>query len=156
MFKGKKGHNMNMHILIGIVVLFGLWYLNQTYQWVEIPSEPQSLAILISIGAFYSLMPDSDQPGSIINKYITLALVGIIIWAFYVGQNQYGIMAAVILGLLRIIEHRTIIHSVLGAIVISAPLFYLGTIYFIVGFIAYLSHIISDGEMSLGWEKDWW
>ena len=67
---------------------------------------------------------------------------------------QYGIISAVILGLLRIIEHRTIIHSVLGAILISAPLYYFGPMYFIVGLVAYMSHIISDGEFSFGWEKD--
>lgn len=143
-----------MHILIGLVTLAVLYYINTIYKWIEIPNDTQSLILLIVVGVVYSIMPDVDQPGSIINKYITIGLVGIIIWAFYMNQVQYGIIAAIILGLLRIIEHRTIIHSVLGSAIISAPLLYFGKIYFIVGFIAFVSHIVSDDDFSWGWEKD--
>ncbi|MBU1173749.1 MAG: metal-dependent hydrolase, partial [Proteobacteria bacterium] len=115
-----------------------------------------SLIKLIVVAIVFSNMPDIDQPGAKINKYVTIGLVGIIIWAFYTAQNTIGIVTAVILGLLRIIEHRTCIHSLLAAVIISAPLYYFGLIYFIVGFLAFVSHLLIDGEMALAFEKDWW
>jgi len=152
----KKGHEMKMHIIIGLGVLIALWFLNKTQNWIDFTIVDNLLLIeLIVIGVIYSVMPDVDQPGSIINKYATLVLVGIALLAFTEKiDKKLGIISIVILGLLRFIEHRTLIHSVLGAVIIAAPLLYLGTIHFIVGVIAFLSHIISDNDFSLGWEKD--
>ena len=155
LFKSKKAFNSNIHIIIGLAVLIILYYLNLTYKWIEAPAKQMDLIKLVFIGALYSVIPYVDQPGSKINKVVTIALVALVIYAFYNQQYlQYGIIAAVILGLLRIIEHRTIIHSVLGAVVIASPLLYLGFIYFLVGVISFLSHIISDNDFSFGWEKD--
>ena len=152
----KKGHNMNAHILIGIATIITLWYINQKYNWIPVPTDMRSIILLVLIGVIYSIITDVDQPGSKINKYSTVALIAVIVYSFYNPlYKQYGIISAIVLGLLRLIEHRTLIHSVLGAAIISAPLFYLGPLYFTVGFIAFLSHIISDNDFSLGWEKDW-
>jgi len=151
----KKGHDMNMHILIGIGVLVALWLVNQQYNWIKLPEDGAALIHLVLIGMIYSTMPDIDQPGSIINKYVTIALGGLAIWAFLnPAYQKYGIIAVAILVLLRLIEHRTLIHSVLGAAIISAPLYYINPLYALVGFIAFLSHIIADNDFSWGWEKD--
>ena len=155
LFKSKKAHWGKTHIMIGLVVLGILWYANTQYNWMELPTDNGTLIQLVIIGVLYSTMPDVDNPNSIINKYVTTALVGIIIWAFYTNQMYYGIIAAVIIGLLRLIEHRTLIHSVLGAIIIAAPLLYFSLIHFIVGFVTFVSHIVADNEFSFGWEKDW-
>jgi len=140
---------------VAMAVLGILYYLNLTYNWIATPIDNLSLIKLAIAGIIYANMPDIDLPNSLMNKYITIGLVSVIIWSFYVNQKEIGIVSAVILGLLRLIEHRTLIHSVMGALIISAPLYYFGLIYFIVGFIAFLSHIIIDGEMSLAFEKDW-
>ena len=152
----KKGHGMKVHILIGMGVLIVAWYLNTQFNWFELPTDNMVLLKLLIIGAIYSLMPDCDQPGSVINKYVTLALVGIIIWAFMYDQSEYGIAAAIIIGAYRWIEHRKCVHSIVAGLIVSAPLFYFGFLYFIVGFIAYMSHIVADGEVSFFMEKDWW
>ena len=156
LFKGKKGHGLKAHIIIGLSVLAVLWYFNNQYKWIELPTDTLSLVMLVLVGIVYSNMADCDQPGSITNKYITTFLVGVIIWAFYKQQTKYGIIAAVILGLLRWIEHRKCIHSIVGGLIISAPLYYFGLIYFIVGFVAFMSHIVADGEVSFFMEKDLW
>ena len=156
LFKSRKGHNLKMHIMIALVVLIALWYLNQTYKWIDIAMDSVLLLQLLAIGIIYSVMPDSDQPGSIINKWLTIALVSVIIYSFYNPAYQnYGIMSALILGLLRVIEHRTLIHSVLGALIILFPLYlYFGLFHFIVGMVAFISHIVSDNDFSWGWERD--
>lgn len=150
----KKGYSMMPHIIIGLVTVGVIYYMNTIYKWIKPPTETFALVQMATVAIIYSLLPDCDQPGSTINKYVTVALVGVIIWAFYNGMNQYGIIAAVVLGALRLIEHRTIIHSVLGALILSAPLLYFGHIYFIVGMIAFISHIVADNDFSWGWEKD--
>lgn len=145
----------NKHIIIGLIVLGILYYLNMTYKWVEAPADFQSLSFLLGVGIVYSLLSDVDQPGSTINRYVTLGLVGVIIYSFYnVEHQKYGIWSALLLGVLRIVGHRTIVHSVLGGVILSLPLLYLGKVYFIVGLVAFISHIIADNDFSLGWEKD--
>ena len=145
-----------MHIIIGLATLAILYYINLTYKWIEIPTDTNILLQLLIVGIIYSNMPDGDQPGSITNKWLTVALIGVIIYSFYNPiHSTYGVIAAVIIVLLRLIEHRKCIHSIVGGLIISAPLLYFSTLHFIVGFIAFMSHIISDGELSLFLEKDW-
>lgn len=144
------------HIIISLAVVGILYYLNSFYQWVQIPADNILYIQLIIITLIYANIPDIDQPGSRINKYITTILIGIILLAFYNPlYQQYGILSAVILILLRWIEHRTLVHSVLAGLILSAPLYYLGYLQFLTGFIAFLAHIIFDKDFSLFAEKDW-
>lgn len=153
----KKSHKFKNHVFIAIGALIFLWYMNKSYSWIQIDMEKINILLLAGIAVIYSLMPDIDQPGSHINKYFSIALIGIIIASFYFdGYSHYGIISAVILLMLKFINHRTLIHSVAGAVAISAPLLYFGFIYFIVGFISFLTHIVSDGDFSIFAEKDWW
>jgi hypothetical protein len=143
--------------MIGLAVLAILYYFNLRFVWIEVELSFTLLIQLLVVGAIYSTMPDIDQPGSIINKYATVGLVGVILYSFYNREySWYGIIAAAILGLLRLIEHRTLIHSLVGAVIISAPLLFLGYLHFVVGLVAFLVHIISDGDFSVWNEKDWW
>lgn len=142
------------HIIVGIVSLAVLYYLNSVYKWIAMP---ENIYPLVAVGIIYSMMPDIDQPGSIINRYFTFAMVGVIILAFlYPIYRDYGIIAAVVLGLLRVFNHRTFVHSLVGGAIIAAPLLYAGTLYFIVGLAAFLSHIMIEGEFSIAFEHDWW
>ena len=156
LFKNKKGHNKNMHIFIGLIVLIVLLYFNATYNWFYAPLEYPFVLWYVIVGIIYAMLPDCDQPASIINRYVTVLLVALIIIAFnYEPFKQIGIVSAIVIGALRLIEHRKIIHSVFAALVVSAPLFYFGAVYAIIGFVTYLSHIVSDNDFSLGWERDW-
>ena len=148
--------NKNGHIVVGLISIFLFYLINKSYHFLEVPIDTPSILILIGIAITYSLMPDIDQDGSVINRYFTIFMISIIIISFIKNQLSYGIIAAVILGIVELINHRTLIHSVVGALVISAPLLYLGFIYFVVGFIAFVSHIIADGDFSIFAEEDWW
>ena len=156
LLKNKKGHDMSGHLFIGAAVLAVLFYINQSYKWITIPSDTWSLVALAGVGLVYSLMPDIDQPGSIINKWVAVSLVGLIVFAFMKPEfRKFGIVAAFVLGLLKVIHHRPLIHSLLGGVILAAPLFYFGVLYFAVGLVAFLTHIVIDGDFSIGWEKDW-
>lgn len=152
----KKAHSSNVHIMIGFGILILLYYFNQSHQWVNMELfTNMDYIFMLFITWIYSQMPDSDQPGSKINKYVTIFGVGVIIYSFYYGYRTLGIATAVILGLFRIIEHRTVIHSLVGALAFSVPLYFIKPIYGIIAFIMFIAHVVSEGEFSVFWEKDW-
>lgn len=150
----KRAHDMKGHLMIGAGVLALLYFLNQKFSWLQFPTERNEWIKLIAIGLVYSLLPDTDQPGSRIRKYFTLAVVSAIIYFIYIGKTNYAIVGAVILGLLHLIDHREFIHSFIASLLFSAPLLYLGALYFAVGVILYNAHLIADKEFSLGGGKD--
>lgn len=153
----KKSHWSKTHVMIGLGVLAVLYYFNLTYKWIEVPVDNKSIITLGIVAIIFSMLPDIDSPTSTISKYATIGLGGIILYSFYVPEyRDYGIIAVIVLVLLRIVGHRKIIHSVLFALIISSPLLYLGKIYFIVGVVAYISHIVSDDDFSWGFEKEDW
>jgi len=154
LFNSKKGFNFQGHLTIGLIVIAVLFLINNYFGLIAVPTDPASIIKFVGIAIVYSLAPDIDQPGSIINKWVTVGLVGLIIWAFFYNKLAYGVVAAVVLGLLRLIEHRTILHSVIGGAVVAAPLLYFGLVFFLVGLIAFVTHIIADDDFSWGWEKD--
>ena len=147
--------NHNQHIITSLGVLAVAFYLNLVYKWIALPETNGELLLILIIGIVYSMLPDIDQPGSIPNKYLTIGLVIIIIISFLKKLTEYGIIAAAILGIVRLVHHRTIIHSLLIGLLLSAPMYYLGFIYFLVAIISYTTHIVVDNDFSLGWEKDW-
>lgn len=152
----KKGHNSTTHILIGFVILVVLYYLNKSYNWFDLSSfQPIDYAFLIFITWIYSQMPDVDGPATKINKYVTVFGIGIIIYAFYYSQTKIGILTAIILLAFRLIEHRTVIHSLVAGLILSAPLYFIKPLYGIIAFIMFMAHIISEGEFSIFSEKDW-
>lgn len=156
LFRNKKGHSSNTHIMIGFAILGLLYYLNQHYNWFDFSTlTTLDIVFIIFITWAYSQMPDVDGPATKINRYITIFGIGIIIYAFYTNQKIIGITTAVILGLFRLIEHRTAIHSLGAGLIFSAPLYFIKPIYAIIALIMFLAHIISEGEFSLWSEKDW-
>jgi len=157
LFKGKKGHGRNFHIVLGLAVVGILYYLNLQNKWIDIPMDNILLIQLGIIAFIYSQGPDIDQPGSIINRWLTTAILGFIVFAFYnPAYQQYAIVGVVLLALLKWIGHRTVIHSALGGAILSAPLYYISPLHALVAFIAFLTHIISEGEFSIWSGRDWW
>jgi membrane-bound metal-dependent hydrolase YbcI (DUF457 family) len=156
LFKNRKGHSSGTHILIGFIVLCILYCFNNKYHWLDSTTLTiLDYAFIIFITWIYSQMPDIDQPGAKINLYGTIAGICLIVYSFIEGEKTLGIATAIILGLFRLIEHRTIIHSLIASIIFSAPLYFIKPIYAIIAFIMFLVHIISEGEFSLLFEKDW-
>lgn len=155
LFKSRKGHSSQIHIMIGFVLLAMLYFLNQKYMWVDMQSLTYSqIAFIAFITWAYSQMPDIDIPTSKISDYMTIFGLGIILYSFAYGDKTLGIWTAIILGIVKLIQHRTIIHSLGAGIIISAPLYFLNPLYGIIALIMFLAHIISENEFSLWSEKD--
>jgi len=156
LFKSKKGYDMKGHIAIGLAIIAILWYLNNLYKWIEVPVGNQFYLEIIGITVLFAMLPDADQPNSTISRYMTMALGSIAVLAL-LGHLviQVGIYAVGLIVFLKIVGHRTIIHSVLAGLLASLPLYYFfGSIHFAIGLIAYTSHIVADNDFSWGFEKD--
>ncbi len=155
-FNNKKAYSGKMHIFIALGVFATLWYVNSIYEWFVLPSDNLFLIQLILITMIYGMVADIDSPISKINQLAILLLIGIILYSFYNPvYKTYGISAAIIIGLLEFINHREMLHTLIGGLILSAPLLYLGVVQFIVGLIAFLSHIVAEGEFNILGEKEW-
>src|SRR3990167_8671213 len=147
-FKSKKAHSSSTHIAIGFAVLFVLYLLNQNYKWVDVTALSYLQIIFIGfITWIYSQMPDMDLPNSKISRYATMLGIGLIIYSLIQGDK--------ILGVFRLVQHRTVIHSLIAGIIISLPLYLFNPVYGIIALIMFLAHIISENEFSIWAEKDW-
>lgn len=153
-FLDKKGHSGNTHIMIGAVAMAVFLFFNSKNGWLTF--NPIDYVFIALIVVYFSRAPDIDQEGSKINDYFNLALVGVIIYSFIKGYTTYGIIAALYIGVLQLVNHRTFFHSVLGGVIVSAPLWFINPIYFGLALFMFIVHIISEGEFSLGFENDWW
>ncbi|WP_051966249.1 metal-dependent hydrolase [Thermanaerosceptrum fracticalcis] len=83
----------------------------------SLTSDPKGLAI----GMVASLLPDIDEPGSMISRKIPI-----------------------IPYIISLLGHRTITHSLIGLVLFSGFLFVYAKEYLMVGGVAYLSHLILD------------
>ena len=156
MFRGKKAHSSHTHIFIGFAVLFALYILNQRFEWVDMKSLSNiQILFILFITWVYSQMPDIDIPTSRISRYATILGIGIIIYSFTSENKIIGIWTAIILGVFRLVQHRTVVHSLIAGIIISSPLYLLNPLYSIIALAMFLAHIISEGEFSVWSEKDW-
>jgi hypothetical protein len=146
-----------MHLWVGGVLLLVCAYFNTKYNWCDLSTwTALDWAFLVGIWFVYSRVADIDQEGSKINDMINLALVGIIIWAFWTNEMAYGIAAAAFIGILQVANHRRWIHSIAFGIVISVPLYYIKPIFVVIAFVLFMSHLVADGEVSFFNEPDWW
>lgn len=156
MFKGKKGHSGHVHVLIGFAILTLIFFLNDHYKWMDISKFTYlDYAFFIFVTWVYSQMPDADQPGSRISEYVTIFGLGIIIYSLQMENKVLGITTAILLGIFRIVGHRTVIHSLFAGLLLSAPLWYVSPVASVIAFIMFIGHITSEGEFSLLFEKDW-
>ena len=138
----------NEHILYGFLALIPTYFL-LNYFGLFAGILPLNVLTIIFITYIYSILPDVDQPGSIINRVFYVIGGVVIIWAFYTNKTNIGILTAVMLVFFRLNTHRRFIHSVLVGIILSLPLLWLGVAYFFIGIIMYIVHLLVDREFSL-------
>lgn len=142
-------------MVIGLIVLAILYFLNQTYQFIKLTLSMTDYISIILITIFFSRLPDQDQEGAKVNDWVNLILIGVIIWALFTQHIIYGIVAALYIAFLQVVNHRGIVHSLGMALIMSAPLYFIKPLFFWIALIAYVGHLISEGEFSLWKEKDW-
>lgn len=81
----------------------------------------------LAVGMAASLLPDIDEPNSIISRKLPFI-------SFFV--SLFG--------------HRKLTHSLLGLFLFSAPLFIFARQYFLIGGVAYLTHLVLDSLTPMG------
>ena len=142
----------NQHSAVGIGLFLLFYYLNQSFKWFDFSK--MNFVIALIIVYFYSRLPDIDQEGSKINDWFILGLVVLGLYGLLKGIKNLPIISFVIIAILQIANHRTFIHSILIGAVLSLPLYFINPIYAVIGFLAFLAHLIVDNEVSFFNEPD--
>ena len=138
--------------------MVGLYLLNLKYAFIQVDQTPLFYITTIITWLAFSVMPDIDQPGSIPAHYFNLGMLGIIAYALITKHNyDYALAASLVLIILLFIHHRTLIHSVLSGVILAIPVYYyFGPVIAVLAVVSYTTHLIIDGDFSIGWEHDWW
>lgn len=104
------------------------------------------IAIIVYL---YSQLPDIDSDISRVNNIFNTGLAVLIIYAIINNMKTVAIMAAITFGALEWVKHRGITHTVLIGAVAAWLLWFINPLWSIIGFIAFISHIVADGDFSL-------
>ncbi len=138
--------NWKGHLIFGIILTIIVYY----FLMGEIVSYWKVLLVVM----VYSLLPDIDSESSIIFRIflaVCFSLMLVMLVLFYLYKSNYSLITIVaIVGTMLAIyglSHRGMTHSLLLAIIFSLPLLFFSFEVSIIGFIAYVSHLIGDSEL---------
>lgn len=139
--------NYKIHIVFGVVLTALFYLLIINIKVIEFTS----LFIYFPIIIFYSILPDVDHGSSIARKVVILTAIlleiGLLILFYFEKKPVYLMVIVVILVSLLFItflRHRGVTHRFIFAVLLSLPLLFIGYVAAILGFIAYMSHLILD------------
>jgi len=146
--------NWRSHIGAGVIFLAIILLIN--HYWMNFLSLSWSNWYYILIYAplilMYFILPDVDTPSSKIRYIVTVVLLGLIIYFFYMENKFNGITTALFLFGIWILPsvpgfgHRGFFHSLLFAILLSIPIWLILSLELaVICFIAYFSHLLFDG-----------
>jgi membrane-bound metal-dependent hydrolase YbcI (DUF457 family) len=108
-------------------------------------------AVIAVVIYLYSQLPDIDADISKVNNIFNTGLAILIIYAVLNNMTTVVIIAAITFGALEWVKHRGITHTVLIGVVASWLLWFINPLWAIIGFVAFISHIVADGDFS--WYK---
>ncbi|MBI4029334.1 MAG: metal-dependent hydrolase [Candidatus Blackburnbacteria bacterium] len=146
--------DFKQHIIIGIASVLALWLFLTNVLKKEVGLD--ILIPMLGVGAIFALMPDLDQPGSLVRKYLTYAAIAIAAVSLYSGKTTIAFVLLGFIAFITIVTHRTIIHSLLFGAIASAPFLWVHPFIALAAFTAFVSRLVADGEVSFFAEKDWW
>ncbi|MEE9406019.1 MAG: metal-dependent hydrolase [Candidatus Aenigmarchaeota archaeon] len=141
--------NYKVHQAFGIGLVVLTLLVNQALHFFRFFSFGIIELILIAIiTLFYSIFADIDIGTSKSRKLVLGGGLCGIIYSFVFSQPLIGIVTAVLLLLMIfMLNHRGKTHTTLAAVIFSVPLLYMHWVYMAVACIAYLSHLLIDGEL---------
>lgn len=145
--------DFKQHSILGLSIMT-LLYLSLLYFKKMPPLNYMELTILGIIIILYSNMPDVDMPNSTTSNIMLIAFGMFSIYSFLNEEKLLGVISILLIIFFRVVHHRTLVHSLLFAVLFSIPLYFLGWIYFLTGFLSYAIHITSEGELSLFTDGD--
>ena len=142
--------NWKTHLMIGLVfvvcIILGFHYFGFG-NFFEFENSWKLYAFAVGITLLYSILPDLDIRTSKAFLLISFCLLSFIIFCFLQNEIIFGIISASVLILMLFLQHRGRIHSFLAALLFSIPIIFVSWTLAIVGFLAYTSHLIADGEI---------
>lgn len=139
------------HQIAGIGLVFVMFITNQSMHFLRFFSLGMfEFIIVVLVTLFYSIFPDIDIGSSKPRKYTLGGGLFLIIYCFLTGWMVLGLVTSILLLLMIfMLHHRGMTHTALAGIIFAAPLLYLHWVYSLVGLVAYLSHLLMDGELKL-------
>jgi hypothetical protein len=109
--------------------------------------------IFLPIVFIYALLPDIDSEESVIRRAVdTLLIIGFIGFAAmylsteYLFYIYYSVMCMIIFIFLLTLKHRGKVHTIVFGALSSAPILLLDKYLALFCFVAFLSHLLIDGE----------
>ena len=141
--------NYKVHQAVGIGMVFFALFLNQYLHLMSLIAFGfLEIIITIGIALFYSILPDVDIGTSKSRKLVLGGALLLIIYCFITGCAIIGTVTAILLLLMIfLLNHRGRTHTTIAGVLFSLPLLYIHWTYMLVGIIAYLSHLLIDGEL---------
>ncbi len=140
---GYKTHILSYCIFISILLAI-------LYYFFDPGISATTLVIGISIGLFYSILPDIDAKRSKIRQLFMgifiLSLILYVIYPRFILALITGILAF-FLFLTFFIRHRGFFHTLTAAILFSIPLFIIDPWFSFFAFLGFLSHLAVDGKL---------
>jgi len=136
------------HIAIGLVssaIVVNLFQIQLTLE---------NASLLLAIAVIYSLLPDIDIDNSKINDaieilFLSAALISLLLLVHYEIKEAFWaiLISNSVLLATKFMKHRGQFHSIRAALLTSAPLYFFNPSLFIIGVVAFISHLVADREI---------
>ncbi|HLD90177.1 MAG TPA: metal-dependent hydrolase [Patescibacteria group bacterium] len=142
--------NYKTHLVLGlvfVVIAIVIAYYFGFGNFFEFGDSWKLYIFAVGVTLLYSILPDLDIKTSKAFLLISFCLLAFIIFCFLKNEIIFGIISASVLILMLFLQHRGRIHSFLAALLFSIPIIFVSWTLAIVGFLAYASHLIADGEI---------
>lgn len=142
------------HIIFGVVFTTIIYMILRFFTSIQVKDVYYLLFLPLII--IYTLLPDVDIEGSIIRKFIDTLIFFIIIGSiliFFLTENNTYLFLSIVVSLiglcLFLLKHRGSVHSLIGSILFAAPILFIDTFLACLCMIAFLSHLLIDGEFKV-------
>jgi hypothetical protein len=149
------------HIWFGIIFVFAFIFVLNMFHIDIFKFTLSSIAIIVAVTIFYSLLPDIDHKNSSITWFFFgIGIIGIIIGMIMLLSNSSKINTFILLLVSTIflvstfiasnfLGHRGIVHSIPAGLLAVIPLLFIfhNLSYCLVAYVSWHSHLIGDGYL---------
>jgi len=131
------------HMLFGMILAFFAYFV---MLYLDLIGEFDML-FAICLVIIYSILPDIDIRKSKIRRFVMPILIFLVLLMYYIQNFLVMLSLLVLIAFIYMLKHRTFTHTIFFAVLVSLPLQNL--VYIILGFVAYLSHLILDRHVKM-------
>ena len=135
------GHSAHKYFAY-LSVAVALYFLNQKLNFDLF--NIKTIILILAITFLYALLPDIDTPASKARRYFELGSSLAVIYFIYSKDYMFAVGLMIANLFLMFTKHRGFFHSFIATLLIPLPLVYFGKFFYIIGFLAYSSHLLLD------------